>query len=67
MVILKAKFSSKLAYEPKYFIHILDVPATLRCDSVVAWMRTISVPENYGFNTNICDYFSRLPFPIDYL
>ena len=26
-------------------------------------MRNISVPENYGFNTIICDYFYRSPFP----
>ena len=27
--------------------------------NVVAWMRNISVPENYGFDTIICDYLYR--------
>ena len=36
-------------------------------DSVVAWMRNISVPENYGFDTILCDYFYRSPFPIPHL
>jgi hypothetical protein len=31
--------------------------------SVVAWMRNISVPENYGFDNIICDYFYMPPFP----
>ena len=35
--------------------------------SVVAWMRNISVPENYGFDTIICDYFYRSPFPTSHL
>ena len=30
-------------------------------DSVVAWMRNISVPENYGFDTIICNYFYSSP------
>ena len=36
-------------------------------NSVVAWMRNISVPENSGFDTNICDYFYRSLFPTTHL
>jgi hypothetical protein len=30
-------------------------------------MRNLSVPENYGFDTIISDYFYRSPFPTSHL
>ena len=35
--------------------------------SVVACMRNISVAENYGFDTIMCDYFYGSPFPKTHL
>ena len=37
------------------------------CNSVVALLRNISVPENYSFDTIICNYLYRLPFPIPHI
>ena len=35
--------------------------------SVVTWIRNISVRENNGFDTIMCDYFYRSPFPTPHI
>jgi len=37
--------------------------AVTQCGCVVAWMRNMSVPKNYGFDTIICEYFALSQIP----